>query len=59
VQAAIIGARNLLQVGNSMEWLRRIEGTDGDVASIRITKRKLHRPGARIRMWLFFQLADE
>jgi len=43
----------------SMEGLGRIERTDGDVVSVRISKRKLRSPSAGIHMWLFFQPADE
>ena len=43
----------------SMERLGRIERTDGDVISVRISERKLHSSSAGIHMWLFFQPADE
>jgi hypothetical protein len=43
----------------SMDGLGRIEHTDGDVVSVRISERKLHSPSAGTHMWLFFQPADE
>ena len=43
----------------TMEGLGRIERTDGDVISIRISERKLHSSSAGIHMWLFFQPTDE
>jgi hypothetical protein len=42
-----------------MEGLSRIERTDGDVISVRISERKLRSSSAGIHMWLFFQPADE
>src|SRR6266480_7112948 len=43
----------------SMKGLGRIERTDGDVISVRISERKLRSSSAGIHMWLFFQPADE
>src|ERR1700722_456757 len=40
-------------------WLRRIKRADGDVVTVKIPERKLHRSSAGIYMWLFFQPADE
>src|SRR5437016_13385715 len=37
----------------------RIERTDADVISVRISERKLHSSSVWIHMWLFFQPADE
>src|SRR5713226_2522091 len=42
-----------------MKGLGRIERTDGDVISVRISERKLRRSSAGIHMWLIFQPADE
>ena len=42
-----------------MEGLGRIERTDGDVISVKISERKLRSSSAGIHMWLFFQPADE
>jgi hypothetical protein len=42
-----------------MEGLVRIERTDGDVISVRISERKLRSPSIGIHMWLFFESADE
>src|SRR6516164_8830968 len=42
-----------------MEGLGRIDRTDGDVISVRISERKLCRSSVAIHMWLFFQPADE
>jgi DNA-directed RNA polymerase subunit N (RpoN/RPB10) len=42
-----------------MKGLGRIERTDGDVISVRISERKLRSSSAGIHMWLFFQKADE
>src|SRR6516165_8747945 len=44
---------------SSMGGLGRIERTDGDVISVRISERKLRSSSAGIHMWLFFQPADE
>jgi hypothetical protein len=43
----------------SMEVLRRINRTDGDVVSVTIPERKLRSASVGIHMWLFFQKADE
>ena len=43
----------------SMKGLGRIERTDGDVISVRISERKLRSASAGIHMWLFFQTANE
>jgi hypothetical protein len=43
----------------STERLGRIECTDGDVISVKISERKLRGPSVGIQMWLFFQPADE
>jgi hypothetical protein len=43
----------------SMEGLGRIERTDGDVISVRISERKLRSSSVGIHVWLFFQPADE
>src|SRR5262249_33683680 len=37
----------------------RIEGTDGDVISVRIPERKLLGSSVGIHMWLFLELIDE
>src|SRR5512132_1005411 len=50
--------RERLTVG-SMEGLGRVERTDGDVVSVRISERKLRGSSAGIHVWLFFQPADE
>src|SRR3981189_2085735 len=42
-----------------MKGLGRIERTDGDVISVRISERKLRSSSAGIHMWLFFQPADK
>ena len=42
-----------------MEGLGRIERTDGDVISVRISERKLRSSSVGVHMWLFFQPADE
>jgi hypothetical protein len=39
--------------------LGRIERTDGDVISVRISERKLRSSSDRIHTWFFFQPADE
>lgn len=44
---------------STRERLGRIERTDADVISVRISERKLHSSGAGILMWLFVELADE
>jgi hypothetical protein len=41
------------------EVLGRIERTDCDVISVRISERKLRSSSVGIYMWLFFQPADE
>src|SRR4051794_38069347 len=43
----------------SMERSGRIECTDADVVSVRITERKLLSSSAGAHMWLFFQPPDE
>jgi hypothetical protein len=55
----MIGKPFLPEPVGSMEGLGRIERTDGDVISIRISERKLHGSSAGIHMRLFFQVADE
>jgi hypothetical protein len=42
-----------------MEELGRIQRTDGDVISARISERKPRSSSAGIHTWLFFQPADE
>ena len=42
-----------------MKGLGRIERTDGDVISVRISERELGSSSAGIHMWLFFQTANE
>src|SRR5262245_5301536 len=43
----------------SMAGLGRVERTDGDVVSVKISERKLGGSSAGIHVWLFFQPADE
>ena len=50
--------RERLTVG-SMAGSRRVERTDGDVVTVRISERKLRGSSAGIDVWLFFQPADE
>jgi len=44
---------------SSMDGLGRIECTDGDVISVRVSERKLHCSSVGIHVWLFFQPTDE
>jgi len=43
----------------SMQWLGRIERTDGDVILVRIAERKLRSSSAGIYVRLFFEPADQ
>jgi len=56
---AVSSDHSLPEPVGSMEGLGRIERTDGDVISVRISERKLRSSSAGIHMWLFFQPADE
>jgi hypothetical protein len=50
---------SLPEPGRPMKGLGRIERTDGDIISVRISERKLLSSSAGIHIWLFFQPADE
>src|SRR5215467_802573 len=54
-----IRAQENIGVHSELPCSGRIERTDGDEISIRISERKLHSSSVWIHMWLFFQPADE